>query len=145
MQHPFHGFISYWIKKNYRDLNSLYDQKLAHFGLTASQVNVLEQLWSFGDGMTQKELHERLSIRPASLTNLLDALVTGGWVVRKPDSKDARVKRIFLTKAGQAQKNICMEIMADLEQTMRQGMVADEVSLLLFSLRKTHKNIPTKD
>jgi DNA-binding MarR family transcriptional regulator len=143
MQHPFHGFISYWIKKNYRDLNSLYDQKLAHYGLTVSQVNVLEQLWIFGDGMTQKELHERLGIRPASLTNLLDALVTGGWVVRKPDSQDARAKRIVLTEAGQAQKNICMEIMTELEQIMRQEMAEDEVSLLLYSLRKIHKNIPT--
>jgi len=142
MEHPFYGFISYWNKQFYRDFSHLYDQKLAIYGLTASQVNVLELLWTFGDGMTQKELHEKLSIRPASLTNLLDTLVSGNWVARMPDQQDARMKRIFLTEAGTVQKKICMEIIVELEQVIRQGMAPEEIALMLLWLKRVHGNIP---
>ncbi|MFD0693831.1 MarR family winged helix-turn-helix transcriptional regulator [Paenibacillus sp. GCM10027628] len=144
MQHPLHDFVSHWIKRTSRELDRLCDRRLEAYGLTASQVNVLEQLWSYGDGMTQKELHEKLGIRPASLTNLLDALVTGGWVVRVPDSRDARVKRIILTEAGQAQRDVCLGIMQELEDMTRQRLTEEEVSTMLELLRRTHGHLPTE-
>ncbi|MWC28827.1 MarR family winged helix-turn-helix transcriptional regulator [Paenibacillus sp. MMS18-CY102] len=142
MSHPFESFIGYGIKQFFRAFNDLYDQKLADYGLTAAQVNVLEQLWTAGDGQTQKQLHERLRIRPASLTNLLDTLVEGGWVARKLDAGDARLKRIFLTEQGLAQRDICMGMIIELEQLVRQGMIPEEVSLMLVWLNKMRQNLP---
>ncbi|KAI7256052.1 hypothetical protein KC345_g11038 [Hortaea werneckii] len=134
MEHPFSRTIGYWSKRIYRDFNSLYDQKLAVYGLTSAQVNVLEQLWTYGDGLTQKELHEKLGIQPSSLTNLLNALVEGDWVVRKSDALDARVKRIFLTEKGTAQSRICMEMVMELEAVVQQGMSPEEIALMLSGL-----------
>ncbi|MFE4710161.1 MULTISPECIES: MarR family winged helix-turn-helix transcriptional regulator [Paenibacillus] len=145
MGHPFSGYIVYWNKRIYRDLNVMYDRKLAPYGLTSGQVNVLEQLWTLGDGMTQKELHERLGIRPASLTNLLNALVEGGWVVRKSDPQDARSKRIYLTEAGLAQSKVCMEIITELENVVRQGMSPEEISLMLVWMQKNHNNVSNEE
>jgi DNA-binding MarR family transcriptional regulator len=136
--------IGYWSKQIYKDFNHVYEQKLGVYGLTTAQVNVLERLWVQGDGMTQKELHERLKIRPASLTNLLNALVEGDWIFRKSDSKDARINRIFLTDKGKAQCKVCMEIIIELEQVIRQGFSQEEISLLLVWMKKNHKNIPQK-
>ncbi|CAN7223967.1 MarR family winged helix-turn-helix transcriptional regulator [Paenibacillus sp. LjRoot56] len=47
-------------------------------------------------------LHEKLQIRPATLTNLIDTLFAGGWVLRKSDDQDARVQRVYLTESGHA-------------------------------------------
>jgi DNA-binding MarR family transcriptional regulator len=145
MEHPFQGFMSHWVKKIYRDLNHYYELKLAAYGLTTAQVNVLEQLWVFGDGLSQKDLHEKLRIRPSSLTNLLDALVAGKWIVRKADPQDARVKRIYLTEAGQTQSQICIDMVTELEQAVRQGMEPEEINLLLLWMKKMNANIPREE
>jgi DNA-binding MarR family transcriptional regulator len=142
MTHPLQGHLGYWIKQIYRDFNLLYDQKLAVYGLTASQVNVLEILWTFGDGLTQKVLHEKLQIRPASLTNLIDTLVVGGWVLRKSDDQDARVKRVYLTEAGHAHRVICIAMITELEQHLRQNLAPEEASLLLVWMKKIHAHLP---
>ncbi|WP_280523006.1 MarR family winged helix-turn-helix transcriptional regulator [Paenibacillus physcomitrellae] len=81
-------------------------------------------------------MHERLKIRPASLTNLLNTLVMGGWILRKPDQQDARTNRVFLTEQGKAQCKVCTEIITELEQTVRQGLSPEEVALLLVWMKK---------
>ncbi|WP_057915940.1 MarR family winged helix-turn-helix transcriptional regulator [Peribacillus muralis] len=141
MTHPFNNNIGYWTKKIFKDFNYEYEQKLEMYNLTAAQVNVLEQLWVVRDGMTQKELHENLNIRPASLTNLIDILVDGEWVIRKSDSQDARIKRIFLTDKGMDQCKVCMDIIVELEEKVREGFSSEEISLLLVWMKKLHKNI----
>lgn len=142
MRHPFNDNIGYWTKQIHKDFNNVYEQKLGVYGLTTAQVNVLELLWVQGDGMTQKDLHERLKIRPASLTNLLDALVAGAWIFRKSDSQDARVNRILLTDKGKTQCKVCMDIIIELEEVIRQGFSPEEISLLLVWMKKIHGNIP---
>ncbi|GLX69728.1 MarR family winged helix-turn-helix transcriptional regulator [Paenibacillus glycanilyticus] len=141
MSHPFGNNVGYWVKQIYKDFSHLYEQKLEVYGLTSAQVNVLELLWVHGDGVTQKDLHERLKIRPASLTNLLNALVAGNWIFRKSDSQDARTNRVFLTDKGKSQCKVCMDMITELEQVIRQGLSPEEISLLLVWMKKIHQNI----
>ncbi|MFD1952839.1 MarR family winged helix-turn-helix transcriptional regulator [Paenibacillus thailandensis] len=136
MDFSLHESISYWIKKIYQETGHLYNERLAQYGLTTAQVSVLALLWNSGDGQTQKDLHEKLRIRPASLSNVLDMLVAGGWVMRKQDSDDARVKRIYLTEAGFAQKSVCADILADIEQHVRKNLAPEETAVLLMWLKK---------
>ncbi|MGG4047442.1 hypothetical protein BCV73_04445 [Paenibacillus sp. SSG-1] len=141
MSHSYQNNIGYWIKLIFRETGRLYDQRLAQYGITTSQVGVLVQLWNVGDGLTQKELHERLRIRPASLTNLLDPLVKGGWVIRKQDAEDARVKRIFLTDAGRSLEQVCGGIVEDIEERIQQQLTPEESALMLVWLRKIHNGV----
>lgn len=140
MKHPFEGYIGYGIKQFYRAFNEGYDRELAEIELTAAQVNVLELLWTMGDGLTQKQLHEKLRISPASLSNLLDALVCGSWVERLADPSDARAKRVHLTEKGIAGQQPCMAIIMKLEAQARNGMAPEEVAMLTFLLKKAHGN-----
>jgi len=141
MEFSLDGSISYWIKKIYQETGHLYNERLAQYGLTTAQVGVLALLWNSGDGQTQKDLHEKLRIRPASLTNLLDMLVAGGWVIRKQDTDDARVNRIYLTDAGIAQKSICAGILADIERHVRKNLSPEETAVLLMWLKKIEGSI----
>ncbi len=65
-------------------------------GVTRSQWWVLAHV-SRHDGMMQTELAELLDVGKVTLGGLIDRLEAGGWVVRRPDKGDRRVKRIFLT------------------------------------------------
>lgn len=86
-----------------------------------------------------KEILEKLNIRPASLSNLIDCLVAGGWVIRKVDSKDARVKRIFLTETGKAQEEKNLHTIDVIEQKMQEGFTNEEISLMRVWLQRMEK------
>ena len=142
MTQIFESFIVQGIKQFYREFCHLYDQHLAEYGLTSSQVNVLEQLWTHGDGMTQKDLHERLKIKPASLSNVLDTLEAGAWLERRPDPQDARVKRIFLTQHGHDQRELSLALNSRLESLVREGLNQAELSALTSGVEKLRHNLP---
>lgn len=52
------------------------------------------------DGLCQRELCERMQIRAASLSELLDKLERTGSVERRQSEGDRRVTRVYLTEVG---------------------------------------------
>ena len=52
------------------------------------------------DGMSSRELADRMGIRPASLTEMLNRLEADGILTRQPDPADQRRNRIFIQEKG---------------------------------------------
>lgn len=69
-------------------------------GLTGAQYNVLNVLSDPPDGMSQRELSDRLVVDRSNVTGLLDRMEKAGWVRREDDPGDRRVYRVTLTAAG---------------------------------------------
>jgi DNA-binding MarR family transcriptional regulator len=82
-------------------LNKTYKPLLEPLDLTYPQYLVMLVLWE-GDGLTVKEIGERLFLDSGTLTPLLKRLEAGGRVRRTRDSVDERQVRITLTEAGRA-------------------------------------------
>ena len=55
------------------------------------------------DGLSARDLSERLDIRPSSVTELVNRLIETGLVVRKEDEEDRRLSHICLTDLGNAE------------------------------------------
>ena len=76
----------------------------ARFGISGSQWGVLRNLHrAENDGATGLRvsvLSERLLIRPASVTGVVDRLERAGLVARESDPTDHRAKYVRLTKSG---------------------------------------------
>ena len=75
------------------------DQRAAAFGMTRAQWAVLVRL-ERAEGLKQAELAEILDLQPITLTRLVDRLCDHGLIERRPDPKDRRAKRLFLTAAA---------------------------------------------
>jgi MarR family transcriptional regulator, transcriptional regulator for hemolysin len=73
------------------------DRALKPLGVTRSQWWVLAFL-SRSDGMSQVALADELDLGKVALGQLIDRLEKTGFVSRRPDKEDRRVKRIYLTK-----------------------------------------------
>ncbi|MHB1559051.1 MAG: MarR family winged helix-turn-helix transcriptional regulator [Isosphaeraceae bacterium] len=73
--------------------------ELAAHGLTLAQFDVLMTL-CHGEGITQQELAEWLLVTKANVVGLIDRVEAAGWVERRADPEDRRVKRLYLTDAG---------------------------------------------
>ena len=70
---------------------------MASIGLTRSQWWLLTYLY-FKDGINQSELATLMDMEKAPLSRLLDRMEVKGWVERKIESKDRRIKNIYLSQ-----------------------------------------------
>lgn len=134
------NYIGYYMKVIQRSLTSLYNKKLEKYELTSAQLSVIWALLK-NDGLTQKEVAEYARITPATLTDLVDSLVSKGFVIRIHDEKDARIKRLFLTNAGKQLKDVSIDIINYMEQVLCEGFSEEERLLLLSWMKKIYNNL----
>lgn len=90
-----------------RLLQTYVDQRAKEHGSTRAQWAVLGRLRR-QEGLTQVDLAGQLELQPISLVRLLDRLVEQGYLERRSDAHDRRVKRLYLTARGR-------QIIADLD------------------------------
>ena len=76
------------------------DRALKPLGITRSQWWVLAFL-SRRDGMTQTALAADLDLTKVAIGGLIDRMESAGFVERRADERDARARRVYLTRAGQ--------------------------------------------
>jgi DNA-binding MarR family transcriptional regulator len=76
--------------------NTLLRRAMKTLGASHTQWGMLGQLAS-RQGVTQMELAKILGLSKVAVTGLVDRVVRAGWVVRRLDDRDRRVRRLFLT------------------------------------------------
>jgi len=82
--------------------NDLYSRRLAtRVGLTGPQLVCMRHVHQHGP-MTPSRLAREIHLSQATVTGILDRLVTGGWVVRSRSDADRRRVWVDLTETGSA-------------------------------------------
>jgi DNA-binding MarR family transcriptional regulator len=82
-----------------RLLRNYIDSRAKTRGTTRAQWIVLFRLRQ-QEGLSQVDLADVLELQPISLVRLLDRLVDQGLLKRRPDPKDRRANKLFLTQKG---------------------------------------------
>jgi MarR family transcriptional regulator, transcriptional regulator for hemolysin len=82
-----------------RLLRNYIDNRAKGRGTTRAQWIVLFRLRQ-QEGLSQVDLADVLELQPISLVRLLDRLVEHGLLERRPDPRDRRANRLFLTQRG---------------------------------------------
>jgi DNA-binding MarR family transcriptional regulator len=96
------------------------DRALKPLGVTRSQWWVLAFL-SRRDGMTQTALAADLDLTKVAIGGLLDRMEASGFVERRPDQRDGRSRRVYLTPAG----NRLVDKIRDHVERVEQEILAD--------------------
>lgn len=117
------------------------DRALKPAGITRSQWWVLAFL-SRRDGMTQTALADDLDLTKVAIGGLLDRMEGSGFVERRADQRDGRIKRVYLTTAGakflatirSAVQQVELEIMADVSDDALQ-VTAETLVIIKRNLR----------
>lgn len=78
------------------------DEDLSPYGITESKLDLLLllDLHRASKGLTPSAIAERLGIKRASVTGLLDWVEKRGWIARIHDQTDRRMLRVDITEAG---------------------------------------------
>ena len=103
-----------------RLLRKLIDRRLGGIGLTRAQWQALGNMRRCGP-MTQAALADVLEVETATIARLVDRLEAAGWVTRRPDSSDRRVKLVSLTTKAEA----ILEEVGPIGQELQDDMLAD--------------------
>jgi DNA-binding MarR family transcriptional regulator len=110
-----------------------YRQFLDPLGLTYPQYVVLLVLWE-QDGLTVREIGDRLFLDSGTLTPLLKRLETAGHVRRARDKKDERQVRVSLTETGRDLREKAEEIPHQVGCVL--GLPVDELRSLTEQVAK---------
>lgn len=91
--------------------NKLYSKVLHSFGLTYPQYLTLLVLWE-RNGLTIKEIGERLNLGTGTLTPMIKRMEGNGWVKKERSSEDERKVAVFLQTKAMEQKQAIIEKIA---------------------------------
>lgn len=118
-----------------RLIRKRFEARGSRYGLSAAQWRLLVRVVK-DEGVAQARLAELLEIEPISVSRLIDRMEEAGWIERRQDLSDRRVRMIFPTpksrEAFAAVKGIAGEVydeaMAGLppevRRTLIQGLIA---------------------
>jgi DNA-binding MarR family transcriptional regulator len=88
------------------------------------------------EGRSQQALAERLAIPPSRMVALVDHLEEAGFVERRPDPEDRRVRGLHLTRKGRGALERAGKIAIDYETRLCVGINREERELLIDLLQK---------
>jgi DNA-binding MarR family transcriptional regulator len=120
---------------------------LDDLGLYRGQPSMLNALWT-QDGMTHSELAEQLNKSPATITKTVKRMEKAGFVERRPDPRDERLSRVYLTGAGRDIQSAVEDVWRAFEEQAFAGFGQEELAALRGALLRVCQNIkcqPGKD
>ncbi len=109
--------------------HQLVQKRLEPFEITNIQYVVLEMLWN-REGLTAVELGRRLMIDKATLSGILDRMVSGGWVDKHPGERDKRVTRLFPSDKARTLKDRLIREREKANEELLSGFNKKEKGLL---------------
>lgn len=112
-------------------------------GVTLGQWRVVAIL-VLQPGLTQKEIADKVGIEGATLVPAIDKMEKDGLLKRKPDSKDRRVNRIYLTQKADSLWNVMTECALRIRKVSTKDIPEDQLKTTLGILRKISKNLATR-
>ena len=86
-------------------------------------------LWVIGnhDGIPQRDLARRLHVARPTVTVMLHKMEAAGLIARRPDEKDQRLTRIYLTDAGRRLQDEMNSTLTDFISASFSKMPADDL------------------
>ncbi|MBW9063190.1 MarR family transcriptional regulator [Rhizobium herbae] len=114
-------------------------QRGQKLGFAPGQFPVLLELWS-EEGLTQKQLLDRLDIEQATMANTLARMERDGLILRKKHPTDKRAQQIFLTDKARAMEAEAKAAAIAADQSLFSGFRHFERELMLEYMRMAIAN-----
>mgnify|MGYP001555165318 CR=1 FL=1 len=110
-------------------------KKVAPFGVTSAQALVM-MLLSEQDGITSRDLGEKVEFDSATLTGLIDRLVRAGMIERQSNPDDRRAILVYLTETGQKTAGQLHSMVGGDNQAFLSDLTEEEGMILKSLLKK---------
>jgi MarR family transcriptional regulator for hemolysin len=141
-KYDYQGNIGFIVRSTAKVFESAFDQQLRKKAdITVAQSRVIGALALVKDGMTQKEIANRIGIEAPTIVPIIDKLEEQGIVIRRPDHSDRRNNLIFLAGKSEAKWELIIECALELEKASCQGLSQEELEITKKTLCKIAQNV----
>ncbi|MDM8358750.1 MarR family winged helix-turn-helix transcriptional regulator [Pandoraea communis] len=127
------------------DVQRLFGRRLEQFArrtlpMTRAQCRLLIYL-ADNRGVSRTVLGDILETPPQMLARMLDRMEEAGWVRRRPDARDPRIERLFITRAAVEQLQVARALSDKVRNEALHGLTAFETVQLMQLLQKARRNL----
>src|SRR5579863_4267903 len=140
-KYDFESSMGFVVNNTAKAFQKSFDIELRkNVGVSLSQWRVVGAL-VMQPGLTQKEIADKVGVEGATLVPIIDKMEKEGLLKRKPDSKDRRVNRIYLTPKADSLWNSMTECAIHIRKVSAKDISEDKLETTLDTLRKISKNL----
>jgi MarR family transcriptional regulator, transcriptional regulator for hemolysin len=138
----FENSIGFIINRTAKVLIQAFDQELRkEIGITFGQWKIIITLVNNDDGLSQKEIADKLGLEGPTLIPIIDRLEKDGFVTRMVDKNDRRNNRIFLTEKTISTLDLMINCGLRIKNMSMRDISEENVSITKDTLEKMWKNI----
>ncbi len=138
----FENSIGFIINRTGKALIQAFEQELRkNFGLTFGQWKIIIILVNNTEGLTQKEIADKLGLEGPTLIPTIDKLEKDGFVVRKVDKNDRRNNRIFLTEKTNSVLELIVNCGLKIKNMSMRDIPDENISITSDTLKRMWINI----
>lgn len=142
LEYDFDASIGYWLTTTHQAYMRAFQERLAPYGITFRQAQVLG--WLAYDGpMSQTDLASRMLIEPPSLVGILDRAEEAGLIERRACEVDRRRKLVHLLPASEGAWQLLVRCGREMRNLACDGLSDEEVETLKYLLGKVRQNVAT--
>jgi DNA-binding MarR family transcriptional regulator len=123
-----------------RLLRTEFDRRVRRLGITRAQWLVLTRLHR-RPGASHSELAEMMEVEKATAGRMIDRLVANGWVERRSEPGDKRVKRVYLTREAERVHKRIWRVAEDTVEAALADLSARESKLLFTLLQRVKETL----
>jgi MarR family transcriptional regulator, transcriptional regulator for hemolysin len=134
------GFVVYSASKAFQKAFDLELRKKA--GMTITQSKVIFSLY-LHSGLTQRELADKIGVESPTLVPIIDKMEEDGYVERRSDSNDRRIKRIYTTSKTDSLWDSMMECAIHLRKISIKDVSEQEIKSAFGVIKKITENLTT--
>ena len=116
------------------------DAAFTRHGVRVGQNLLLEQLWE-EDGLTPGEIAQQLGVSTPTVVKMATRMEAGGFLERRPDERDARLVRLYLTDLGRSVRKPLERELEQLRQQATANLTAAERREFEAALAKMVDNL----
>jgi MarR family transcriptional regulator, organic hydroperoxide resistance regulator len=137
---PLEKSVGYQVRMTHRALQRYLQAKIGPHGVTLGMWYFLRILWR-EDGLTQRELSDRIGTREPTTLIAIQAMQRLGLVARGRDRTDRRKRIVSLTAAGRRLEAELLPVAAEVVNTAVAGFSERDVARLLKFLSVIQRNL----
>jgi DNA-binding MarR family transcriptional regulator len=115
-------------------------RQAAGLGVTLNESKALGYV-ARNEGISQARLAELCDLEPMTLVRILDRMETEGWIERRADASDRRIKRLFLTPSAQSILDELLEIAAELRERAMSGLLPGDRTAFMHTLEHLYETL----
>jgi MarR family transcriptional regulator for hemolysin len=134
------GFITYSVSKTFQ---KAFDLELrGKIGITITQSKVIFALY-LHSGLTQRELADKIGVESPTLVPIIDKMEEDGYVERKFDPQDRRIKRVYNTSKIDSLWDSMIECAIKIRKVSTKKVSEQEIKSAIVVIKKITENLKT--